>query len=132
MSTVKLELDNRANINLLVKTFYNKVRQDELIGDFFNKTINDWPHHFEQLTDFWEGNLLMKPIFRGRPGAKHIMVDRNFDGAIERKHFNRWLELWFETLDEGFTGDNVDTAKQIAGRAAMMFLGKIQMARQLQ
>lgn len=129
---MKRELNNRENIHLLVTTFYGKVRQDELIGDFFNQTINDWPHHFEQLTDFWEGNLLMKPIFRGRPGAKHIMVDRAFNGAIEQKHFTRWLELWHETLDEHFTGDQVDVAKQIAGRAAIMFLSKIQMARQLQ
>lgn len=126
---MKRELNNRENIHLLVTTFYGKVRQDELIGDFFNKTIAHWPHHFEQLTDFWEGNLLLKPIFRGQPGAKHIMVDRAFGGAIGREHFDRWLELWHTTLDEGFTGDNVAIAKQIAGRAAAMFLSKIEFAR---
>lgn len=128
----KKELDSRENIKLLVTTFYGKVREDELIGDFFNKTISDWPHHFEQLTDFWEGNLLMKPIFRGRPGAKHIMVDRSFDGAIEKIHFARWLNLWHQTLDEGFTGPKVDDAKTIAVRAAAMFFSKIEMARQIQ
>lgn len=126
------KLDCRENINLLVKTFYAKVRQDELIGEFFNRTIDDWPHHFEQLTDFWEGNLLLKPIFRGRPGSKHIMVDRSFNGTISKEHFDRWLQLWHQTLDESFEGEQVEQAKTIAGRAALMFLSKIEMARQMQ
>lgn len=129
---MKLKLENREHIKLLVETFYGKVREDQLIGDFFNQTINDWPHHMEQLTDFWEGNLLLKPIFRGHPGAKHILVDRSFGGTMRKEHFDRWLQLWHQTLDEGFEGEGAEQAKTIAGRAALMFMSKIEMARQMQ
>jgi len=123
------ELENRADIQLLVYKFYNKVRGNSEIGPFFNETITDWNHHLEKLTDFWESNLLYAGKYRGRPGRSHIMVDRKFNHKIEAKHFGTWLNLWIQTIDENFEGELAERAKNNARKMATNFHLKIFMAR---
>lgn len=33
----------------------------------------------------------------------HKDVDRDFEYSIYQEHFGRWLQLWFETVDELLT-----------------------------
>ena len=54
---MKKEIQNRADVFLLVTQFYTKVHKDEILGPIFNNAINDWPEHLNRLTDFWESNL---------------------------------------------------------------------------
>lgn len=123
------ELENRADVELLVHRFYDKVRANPEIGSFFNETITDWDHHLEKLSDFWESNLFYAGKYRGRPGRAHIMVDYNFKYQIEAKHFGVWLNLWVNTLDEYFEGEVAERAKFNARNMATNFQMKIFMAR---
>ena len=117
MPMEKRELNTRANINFLVRTFYSKVRQDDLIGPIFNAQVDDWEAHFERLTDFWEANLLWAPTYRGNPVKVHVQVDQTHEEDITPVHFGRWIQLWFGTLNEHFTGEMAELAK---GRARNM------------
>jgi len=54
----KRDIQNRVDVSYLVRTFYGKVRQNELIGPIFNEIVHDWKVHLEHLTDFWEMVLL--------------------------------------------------------------------------
>ena len=110
----KVELDSRENVNLLVRTFYDKVQKDELIGPIFNRQIEDWEEHYERLTDFWETNLLFIRRYKGNPVVAHNKVDKANDHSTTQVHFGRWLQLWFETLNDLFTGDNAELAKRRA------------------
>ena len=56
---MKHDIQNREDITLLVSEFYKKVRQDAVLGPFFNDTITDWEHHLNHLTTFWETSLFM-------------------------------------------------------------------------
>lgn len=114
------KLQNRDDINILVKSFYSKIRQNNLLGPIFNKHIteNEWPLHLEKLTDFWETNLLGKPVFKGNPTLKHILVDANLNYKIEQQHFTTWVNIWIETIDELFVGELADQAKLAAKRMA--------------
>jgi hemoglobin len=123
------EIENRADIQLLVHLFYDEVRLNSEIGPFFNKTILDWDHHLEKLTDFWESNLLFAGKYRGRPGRSHIMVDQKFNHQLEAKHFGVWLNLWIQTLDANFEGGLAERAKANARKMATNFQMKIFMAR---
>lgn len=119
----KLLLDNRVNINLLVITFYARVRKDEMLGPIFNHIIQDWPEHLERLTDFWEMTLLLKKVYKGNPLKAHSEVDRRMDNIVTMAHFGRWLQLWFSTIEEQFTGDNAEKAKHRARKmSTLMFL----------
>lgn len=111
------EIESRADVALLVNTFYGKVRAHEALGPIFNGVIHDWPTHLDKLTDFWETSLLYVTSYKGNPLKAHLDVDRQFNNSIEQAHFDSWLELWFETLDELFIGKNAEMAKT---RASVM------------
>jgi hemoglobin len=109
-------IENRSDIQTLVHAFYNKVRMDALLGPIFNSHLSDdkWAAHLITLTDFWETNLFGVPKFKGNPTQKHIQVDKHLHYTIEQKHFARWLQLWFETIDELFEGEYAEKAKHDA------------------
>ena len=115
---MKHDIKNREDVFLLVSSFYTKVRSNQKIGYFFNKTIEDWPAHLEKLTDFWETNLFLVSKFRGNPMKAHKEVDAKFDHSVEQKHFGEWLNMWYETIDELFEGDRANIAKNRARNMA--------------
>ena len=49
--------------------------------------------------------LIYDTLIKGNPMRAHLEVDQEFDNSIEQVHFGHWLELWFETLDDLFTGE---------------------------
>jgi hemoglobin len=113
-------IENRQDISLLVNTFYAKIRKDELLGAIFNGHIPEekWPEHLSKLTDFWETNLFGTANFKGNPSRKHMNVDANMGHTIEQKHFGKWLQLWFETIDELFEGELATKARESARKMA--------------
>ncbi len=108
------DITTREDVNTLVRTFYGKVRQDELLGPIFNSVIDDWEAHFELLTDFWETNLFFRKKYKGNPLQKHVDVDEAHDGVINEMHFGVWLNLWYQTLDTLFEGEVAQIAKNRA------------------
>ena len=110
------QICNRNDIHVLVNSFYSKIREDELLGPIFNSHIPEdkWPEHLDKLTDFWETNLFGIAKFKGSPTQKHINVDKNLKYSIEQKHFGRWLQLWFETINALYEGEYADKAKNAA------------------
>jgi hemoglobin len=111
-------IESRADIGVLVHTFYGYIRKDELLGPIFNAHIAEekWPAHLEMLTDFWESNLFGVRKFTGRPLQKHLQVDRNLNYTVDEMHFSRWLQLWFGTVDELFACPLAEKAKELAFR----------------
>lgn len=109
-------IETRNDVSVLVHTFYTKIRKDELLGPIFNAHIPEdkWPEHLNTLTDFWESNLFGLIKFKGDPSQKHIDVDKNLGYKIEQTHFGKWLQLWFETIDELYQGDRAIKAKLFA------------------
>jgi len=49
---------------------------------------------------------------------KHIKVDKDSGHTIEQLHFGKWLQLWFETIDELYVGDLAIKAKESAIKMA--------------
>ncbi|WP_300437090.1 group III truncated hemoglobin [Christiangramia sp.] len=111
---MKKDIKNRADVFLLVDSFYKKVRQNGEIGHFFNNTITNWESHLEKLTDFWEGNLFFTGSFMGNPAQAHVKVDAEHKNSITEYHFGIWLNLWFQTIDELFEGEYAQRAKNNA------------------
>jgi len=108
------DINSDKDVLLLVRTFYGKVRKDDLLGPIFNGVIKDWEEHFERLTNFWVSNLFFSKKYKGDPLQKHIEVDAAHNGGINEMHFGVWLNLWFETVDELFKGDIAQVAKNRA------------------
>ena len=123
------DISSREEVFLLVTTFYEKVRKNELLGPIFNSVIKDWEKHLEHLTDFWESNLFFKKTFQGDPVGKHVEVDKAHDGGINEIHFGVWLNIWYETIDQMFEGEIAQIAKNRARNMSTFFHLKIFEAR---
>jgi hemoglobin len=109
-----------ADIKVLVDNFYGRVREDALIGPIFNERIKDqWPKHLEKLYAFWETVLLNKASYSGSPFPPHAQL------PIDHSHFERWLKLFYATIDNLFVGQKAEEAKWRAARMAEMFQSKI-------
>ena len=109
------------DIKKLVDTFYEKVRRDELIGPIYNERIQDrWPQHLEKMYTFWQTVLLGEHTYFASPFPPHANL------PVSHKHFEKWVELFTQTLDELFTGEKAEDAKWRAGKMAEMFESKIE------
>ena len=126
---MKSDLRTREDIYLLVSSFYNKVRKDDVIGSFFN-SIQDWDVHLEHLTTFWESSLFLKTKYLGNPLETHVKVDNANNSTITELHFGLWLNLWFQTIDEFFEGEHAENAKSRSRKMSTFLYLKIFEARQ--
>lgn len=77
--------------------------------------------------DFWEMVLLDKMVYKGNPMLKHISIDKKF--RLEEKHFDRWIYLFINTIDQLFVGPKVELAKQRALSMKALMLHKIDLSR---
>lgn len=117
----KRDITSMEDIQLLVNTFYGKVRVDSLLGGIFNGVIKDqWPEHLEKMYRFWQTVLLSEHTYYGAPFPPHAQL------PIDQKHFGTWLKLWRETIDEHFSGGKAEEAKWRGDKMAAMFLSKIE------
>ncbi len=121
-------IESREDIVRLVDKFYIKVRKDSLLGDIFNHHIakDEWPAHLSKLSDFWEGHLFRGTNFKGNPVQKHVQVDQHLKHTMSKEHFDRWLELWSETLDSLYEGELAEKAMQAAQRMGEAQLAVVQ------
>ena len=108
------------DIKLLVDTFYQRVRENDLLGPIFNKLLaNRWPAHLAKMYTFWETVLLQKHSYFGSPFGPHAKL------PVSAQHFDAWLALWHGTIDQHFKGEKADEAKWRGNKMAEMFLAKI-------
>ncbi len=120
MAEIKRDIENRDDIVLMVNTFYQRVRKDELIGPVFEARIKDnWDPHLATMHDFWYTLLFGKEAYRGNPFAKHVGL------PIQGEHFQQWLLLFDTTLDELFEGERKELAKKKAASIAQVFVSKL-------
>ena len=124
----RTDINNREQIEQLIRAFYAKVRQDDLLGPFFNGTITSeeaWEEHFLLLIAFWELNLLDIAGFNGNPALAHQGVDKAFKHSITTNHFDRWVLLWKQTIDSMFEGPVASKAKLRASNMAKGMYKKV-------
>ncbi|HSI76616.1 MAG TPA: group III truncated hemoglobin [Lunatimonas sp.] len=117
----KKEISTLEDIKSMVDAFYEKVRQDGLLRDIFNEKIEErWPDHLEKMYRFWQTVLLEEHTYFGSPFVPHARL------AVGKEHFDRWVQLFFETIDERFFGEKAEKAKWQGNRMAEIFHTKIQ------
>lgn len=125
------DIHNIDDIRTLVQRFYEKVMLDELLAPVFNAVVekSQWPEHLEIMVNFWQTNILFEQSYKGNPMAAHIKVDTKVNHSIRPAHFERWLQLWHQTIDENFSGETAEITKKRAGDMAKLILYKIEQER---
>jgi hemoglobin len=109
------DIVDERDIDRLVRAFYRRVATDDLLGSVFELAGVDWSLHIPKLVDFWSWQLLGIPGYEGNPLIAHRPIHAL--APFREVHYERWLALFDETLDEMFTGPTADAAR---GRAQKM------------
>ena len=68
--------------------------------------------------------LLGTPSYSGGAFAPHVSLHHK--SPLRAGHFERWLELWRQTVDELFVGPHAELAKSHALRVARAFHRRLQ------
>lgn len=107
------DLDDPEQIREMVRRFYADVAQDELLGPIFHDVARvDWSEHIAKLTAYWCRLLLGEAGYVGQPLRAHARIHavHPFTAAL----FDRWLRLFHETVELGWSGPRADRARSIA------------------
>ena len=122
---MKSKIQNRSDIELLVNTFYEKVRANKVLSYIFDDVAQiDWDNHLPQMYSFWASLLLGEHSFRGNPMVKHINLSKMT--PMTNVEFSEWLLLFNQTVDELFKGEKAEEAKIRAANIARLMLHKIE------
>lgn len=123
------DIDSREDIDTLMARFYGEAMRDPVIGPLFTDVAQlDLAHHLPVIGDFWESTLFGTGAYsrhRRNPLLIHQELDRK--ARLEPHHFERWLALFTDSVDESFAGVRAEYAKQrghAIARRMQEFLGQ--------
>jgi hemoglobin len=120
------DIETRSDVHDLVVAFYREVVFDDLLAPVFGEVAEvDWALHIPKLIDYWCRVLLGQTGYAGAILTAHRHV--HHIEAFRVEHFDRWYELWIESIDQRWAGPVADTAKKhaadIGGVLARRLLG---------
>ena len=99
----RFDITDRRDVACLVNVFYDRVRDDRLLGPIFDDVAHvDWATHLPRMYDFWESVLFGTSTFKGTPLVVHRTLARHTPLTAEA--FDRWVTLFQTTVDDLFSG----------------------------
>ena len=108
---MKQDILNREDLLLLMDRFYSKAMTDQSIGHYFTEIVPlNLQKHIPVITDFWETILFDTGKYFGNTMKVH--EDLHEKSPFKSEHFNRWMAMFKETVDENFQGNNAEKIKQ--------------------
>ncbi len=117
----KKDIESREDIELMVNSFYDKVSNDELLSYVFNDYAKvHWKSHLPKMYRFWETMIFGEQSYKGNPFQAHLSL------PVEKAHFDRWVALFVENMDEHFQGAVAEHTKLRAKSIAHIFQSKLE------
>ena len=117
----KSDVESRKNIELIVENFYEKLLKDEKLSHIFKPL--DLTKHLPVVVNFWENMLFQTGNYGG--GMMWVHLQQNEKTPLTPEFFQRWLALFFMTIDENFAGKNADFMKQKAVEIGQIMQAKM-------
>jgi len=116
---MKRDIESREELEMFLRAFYKKAFVDDLIGHFFTEVVPlDLKTHIPVIASFWESIVFNKHSYRKNVMEVHQHIHHL--SKIEKRHLERWVKLFTETLDERFTGSKTELMKQRARSIATL------------
>jgi hemoglobin len=100
------DIKTKEDIAFFVDLFYTKVLKNDDLKVFFSKL--DFEAHLPKMIHFWAFVLLDEPNYTTNVTEKHMKM------PLKKEHFDIWIQLFKETIDENFSGEKAEMAKQRA------------------
>ena len=104
------DIQNRADIDLLMRNFYNRLLADPTISFVFTDVAKiDLELHLPIIGDFWEQNLLQTGSYKNNVLDIHRQLDNK--EKLTPELFEIWLSHFSIAIDQNFKGENSEKAK---------------------
>lgn len=114
------DIRERQDVVRMVDGFYAKVNDDPTLSPIFNDFADvDWDTHLPKMYSFWNSIIFGDQTYSGRPLAPHLQL------PIDDSHFEIWLRLFDENMNELFEGETAERVKERARFIASNFSRKI-------
>lgn len=111
------DLDHPEAVSELVDAFYRKVLADPTLAPVFLHVARvDLDEHLPIIEAFWRRMLLGHRSYARNMVARHAAVHARF--GLRQRHFDRWLALFIQTVDERFAGPYAERARRLAATIA--------------
>ena len=111
-TSMATDIASRADIESLMRQFYQRALADDLLGPKFGAI--DMEEHIPRIVDFWQSTTIGGANYTASPFGPHKPL------ALQQEHFDRWLSLFEQTLNECFAGPIAEQIWQKAGNVANM------------
>ncbi len=118
------DIKSKEDIIILVDAFYVKIQKNELLGPIFTNLMKvNWDIHLPKMYDFWNMILFEAPGYEGFPLRPHLEI--NSKNPLTALHFETWLSLFDNTVDELFVGEKASEIKSRAKNVGMSWSYKM-------
>jgi hemoglobin len=91
---------DEALIEKVVHHFYDRVREDPILGPIFQHHVTDWPVHLERLCAFWSSVLLTTGRYKGTPMQVHVALSQDEGSKFGEIQFEHWLGLFQQSVGD--------------------------------
>lgn len=120
-----MDIQSREDLHSIVDLFYEKLFKDKDMQHFFVEfsAPEKLQKHLLVLVDFWDGVLFHSGTYTKNAMQPHI--EKHKEVPFEAKHFETWMSLFFEAIDEQFKGLNVEVMKSRAQSIATVMQIKL-------
>lgn len=121
---MKKDIETVADVEKMVNTFYNKVRDNTILGYIFDDVAQvNWQHHLPKMYSFWSSILLGEKSYNGNPMSLH--VDLSKETTMSEVEFSEWVRVFSENVDSQFEGEKAEEAKIRGANIARLMLFNI-------
>jgi hemoglobin len=109
------DIETRDDIERLVIEFYLRAFADPVLGRIFVDVAKmDLAAHLPHMCDFWQVAILRQGKYGRNAFEAHYHLNQ-LEPLIPAL-FQRWEDLWHDTVDDMFAGENANLAKLQASR----------------
>ncbi len=110
------DVENAADLEAIVRLFYERMLKDPIIGFIFVDVVKiELDTHLPVIVDFWFDILFKaqqsppKTRYHGNTLQKHLAVNELV--SLKPGHFTRWLYLFSNAIDQLNQGSNAELMK---------------------
>lgn len=120
------DIETKEDLAFLMEAFYSKMLKDEVVGYIFTDVAKlDLKKHLPSLANFWENMLLNANGYKKDVMGIHLNL--NQQETLKPEHFERWIFLLSETVNEHFNGEIAQKMLKNAHNIAKMMQIKLEM-----
>ena len=118
------DIETKADVKLLVESFYTEIMQDAQIGFIFQEHMkNKLEDHLPRICLFWESILFKNVAYKGNPMLVHLELNKKV--PLTEEFFNIWINAWVRNVRELYEGENAEILISRAKTIKELMLYKI-------